>query len=82
MLSVEIDFYQRFLQTKKGLMEDNIRACNKLANCYHKLNLKEQEAHWVLQALLYGMPQPETCCRLGFLFLEKNDIYPSRYLLV
>lgn len=49
-----IAYYQRFLQTKKGWVEDNIRACNKLADCYHNLNLKEQEANWVLQALLYG----------------------------
>ncbi|KMY50348.1 tetratricopeptide repeat-containing glycosyltransferase family 2 protein [Peribacillus loiseleuriae] len=74
-----IEYYLRFLRTKKGWVEDNIRACSKLADCYHQFNLKEQEAHWALKALSYGIPQPETCCRLGFHFLEKNEIETAIY---
>jgi glycosyltransferase involved in cell wall biosynthesis len=74
-----IEYYLRFLKTKDGWVEDNIRACNKLADCYHKLGLKEQELSWVLQSLVYCAPRPETCCRLGFSFLEKNDIPSAIY---
>lgn len=74
-----IEYYLRFLKTKQGWVEDNIRACNKLADCYNKLDLKDQELSWVLHTLIYGPPRPETCCRLGFFFLEKNDITSAIY---
>ncbi|WP_458104953.1 glycosyltransferase [Bacillus sp. PK3-037] len=74
-----IDYYMRFLKTKQGWIEDNIRACNKLADCYHLLGQKETELNWVLHTLTFGAPRAETCCRLGFSFLEKNDIQSAVY---
>lgn len=74
-----IEYYLRFLQTKQGWVEDNIRACNKLADCYHSLGLKEKELSWVLHTLVYGPPRAETCCRLGYSFLEKNDFQSAVY---
>lgn len=74
-----IEYYLRFLKTKKGWVEDNIRACNKLADCYNRLGLKEQELTWVLHTLKYSLPRAETCCRLGFSFLEKNEIPSAIY---
>lgn len=71
-----IHYYIQFLQTKKGWVEDQIRACNKLADCYHHLGMEEQELSWTLHTLSYAAPRPETCCRLGFHFLQKED-YPS-----
>lgn len=74
-----IEYYLRFLKTKKGWVEDNIRACNKLADCYNNLGLKEQEMTWVLHTLSYGIPKPETCCRLAYEFLQKNEINSAIY---
>ncbi|PEE75267.1 glycosyl transferase [Priestia megaterium] len=74
-----IEYYLRFLKTKQGWVEDNIRACNKLADCYNNLGLKEQELSWVLHTLSYGPPRPETCCRLGFSFLQKDEISTAIY---
>ncbi len=74
-----IEYYLRFLQTKQGWVEDNIRACNKLADCYYSLGLKEKELSWVLHTLVYGPPRAETCCRLGYSFLEKNDFQSTVY---
>ncbi|MCY7871593.1 glycosyltransferase [Bacillus spizizenii] len=74
-----IEYYLRFLKTKQGWVEDNIRACNKLADCYHSLGLKEKELNWVLHTLIYGPPRAETCCRLGFSFLERNDFQSAVY---
>ncbi|MCJ7992657.1 glycosyltransferase [Priestia sp. OVS21] len=74
-----IKYYLRFLKTKQGWIEDNIRACNKLADCYNTLGLKEQELNWVLRALSYGPPRPETCCRLAFSFLQKDEFSTAIY---
>ena len=74
-----IEYYLRFLKSKKGWVEDNITACNKLANCYLNLNLKEQGLKWILHTLSYGPPRSETCCKLGFSFLQKDDLSTSVY---
>lgn len=74
-----IEYYLRFLKTKQGWIEDNIRACNKLADCYNTLGLTEQELSWTLQTLVYGPPRPETCCRLAFSFLQKDEIQTAIY---
>lgn len=74
-----IEYYLQFLKTNQGWIEDNISACNKLADCYNRLGIKEQELSWILNALNYGIPKPETCCRLAFLFLEKNEISNAIY---
>jgi glycosyltransferase involved in cell wall biosynthesis len=74
-----ITYYLRFLNTKEGWVEDNIRACNKLADCYHNTGLEDMKFHWTLQALSYGPPQPETCCRLGFIFLHNNQLHSAAY---
>lgn len=74
-----IEYYLRFLKTKQGWVEGNIRACNKLADCYNNLGLKEQELSWVLHTLSYCPPRPETCCRLGFSFLQKDEISTAIY---
>lgn len=74
-----IEYYLRFLKTKQGWVEDNIRACNNLADCYHNLGLKEQELSWVLHTLSFALPRPETCCRLAFSFLQKDQISAAIY---
>lgn len=74
-----IEYYIKFLNTKKGWVEDNIRACSKLADCYFNLGLEEQEFIWTLNTLKYGPPRPETCCRLGYAFLQKNEISAAIY---
>ncbi|MBS4208549.1 glycosyltransferase [Bacillus sp. FJAT-50079] len=66
-------YYLRFLNTKNGWVEDNIRACHKLADGYHQLGLEDMNVYWTFQALSYAVPNPETCCRLGFIFLQKAD---------
>jgi glycosyltransferase involved in cell wall biosynthesis len=69
-----IYFYERFLKTKKGWVEDNISACSKLADCYFDLGESEKELQSMLRSFQFDSPRPEFCCRLGFYFLEKNEV--------
>lgn len=67
-----IEYYLKFVKTEKGWSEDLIRTCHKLSDCYLNLGVPKQAKEWVFRALEYGKPKPETCCRIGHLFLEKQ----------
>jgi glycosyltransferase involved in cell wall biosynthesis len=69
-----IDFYEQFLSSGEGWVEDNISSCGKLADCYHHLGVKELELEAILHSFHYGTPRAEFCCRLGYHFLQQNDI--------
>ena len=64
-------YYEKFLDSKQGWIEDNIRACFKLADCYHELNDKDKELSSTLRTLAYDVPRPEACCRIGYHFMEQ-----------
>ncbi|WP_088068517.1 glycosyltransferase [Gottfriedia luciferensis] len=74
-----IKYFLNYLRTNQQFEEHNILACNYLANCYHELNFKELETIWLLKALQYGKTHPETCCRLGYLYLEKMNLDSAIY---
>ncbi|WP_318617253.1 glycosyltransferase family 2 protein [Sporosarcina sp. YIM B06819] len=66
------NYYRKFLDSKLGWVEDNVRACLKLADCYYELNDKDSALLAILQTLIYDVPRPETCCRLGYYFMEQG----------
>lgn len=66
--------YNKFLDSGKGWVEDNIASCGKLADCYHELGDRERELESSLRSFKYGSPRAEFCCRLGYHFLQQNDI--------
>jgi glycosyltransferase involved in cell wall biosynthesis len=70
-----IQYYEEFLSTEQGWVEDNISACGRLADCYHHLGDLEKELNSVLRSFKYDQPRPEFCCRLGFYFLSKEQYH-------
>jgi glycosyltransferase involved in cell wall biosynthesis len=68
-----IDFYQQFLESKKGWVEDNISACGYLADCFHELGDQESECKYILMSFKYDLPRAEFCCRLGYYQIEQNQ---------
>ena len=74
MYSRAVTFYEQFLASNSGWVEDNISSCSKLADCYHYLEKYEYELQSILRSFGYSSPRPEFCCRLGYYFLEKNDL--------
>lgn len=70
-------FYEKFLSTEKGWVEDNISACGKLSDCYSKLNEHKKSLDSILQSFKYDHPRPEFCCRLGWSFLEKQEFHAA-----
>ncbi len=73
------EFYNRFLDTGLGWMEDNIQACLKLADCYQQLNDSSMVFHSLCRTFLYDRPRGESCYRLGEYFLQRNQIDQAIY---
>ncbi|MEG0260292.1 MAG: glycosyltransferase family 2 protein, partial [Lysinibacillus sp.] len=66
-----IFYYEQFLTSKLGWVEDNIRSCFRLADCYSHLKDKENYLSSILRSFEYDIPRPEACCRLGYYFMEQ-----------
>ena len=65
-------FYREFLATKKGWIEDEIRACINMAECYRNLGNLEKETESLVMSIIYDVPRPEVSCRLGDLYKNKG----------
>ncbi|WP_214484920.1 polysaccharide pyruvyl transferase family protein [Bacillus sp. SM2101] len=74
-----IKYYNEFLSTKEGWVEDEVLACLSLADCYSYLGDEEEELSYLLKSLKYGYPLPESCCRLGSFFMKKNDYHAATF---
>ncbi|MFE0625084.1 glycosyltransferase [Priestia aryabhattai] len=72
-----IYYYEKFLKTKMGWIEDNISTCSKLADCYFELGNFEKEIESILRSFRFDSPRPEFCCRLGFYFFQKKEFVTS-----
>lgn len=69
-----IEYYQKFLDTKQGWIEDNIAACGKLADCFYNLNDVENQLKYIYMSFQYAAPRADFCCRLGFYHLNNNQM--------
>lgn len=68
-----VEYYEKFLATEKGWIEDVIGACNKLSECYKHIGDEARELEWALNTLKYDAPRAEVCCRIGDVFFRKED---------
>lgn len=66
-------YYNKFLETKRGWIEDIIRAHIYLGDCYRVLDMQEKEFEILLSSLSYDVPRPEVACRLGDIFKLKKQ---------
>jgi len=74
-----INFYQQFLSTKQGWIEDNIAACGKIADCLLALSKREESLDYVYKSFNYDTPRAEFCCRLGFYYLQENQLKQAAF---
>ncbi|MFB5677429.1 glycosyltransferase [Paenibacillus terreus] len=64
-----IEYYNKFLDTDKGWVEDNIQACFKLGDCYNKLDRRQDAVAAMSRSLWYDTPRPEYYSNMGDIFL-------------
>ncbi|WP_374004809.1 glycosyltransferase [Bacillus velezensis] len=68
-----ITYYHHFLSTKQCWIEDEIRTCQYLSDCYRAVGHEEAAMTSLLKSFLIDCPRPEFCCRLGDYFAEKRQ---------
>lgn len=68
-----IDQFHHFLQDGKGWVENNISACQNLANCYNRTGKETEALDALFRSFLYDAPRAEVCCEIGKHFLERNN---------
>ncbi|PYI51602.1 glycosyltransferase [Paenibacillus flagellatus] len=66
--------YLQFLDCEGISPEDRIFVCGTLADCYHHLGDCDRELDWAFRSFRYGMPRPPICCRIGYHFLNKDEL--------
>lgn len=74
-----IRYYDQFLATEKGWVEDNISSCGRLADCYAELNEKQNMVNAIFRSFQYDKPRAEFCCRLGFYFMQREEFKLAIY---
>lgn len=67
-----IEKYQEFLLREDGWVEDQIKACNRLGNCYDSLGDYDGAIKCAMLALKYDRVRAETCCLIGDLYMKKG----------
>ncbi|MBN6204839.1 hypothetical protein JYK21_00125 [Ralstonia pickettii] len=72
-----VEQYKKFLDCKEGWLEDNIRACINLADCYRNLKKPSEEIEALTRTFVYDIPRPEVSCRLGDMYKMKNMFYKA-----
>ena len=74
-----ISFYEQFLATEQGWVEDCIQACYKMADCYSALQNEKRAIQSITRSLTFDSPRPEACCRFGFYFMEQHKNQQAIY---
>ncbi|PQQ47700.1 tetratricopeptide repeat-containing glycosyltransferase family 2 protein [Bacillus thuringiensis] len=68
-----IEFYSKCLESKEIQLPHRLFVMHKLASCYYLIGNFEKEKEITLHSLEYDFPQPEFCCRLGEMFIKKEQ---------
>jgi glycosyltransferase involved in cell wall biosynthesis len=79
MYEKAIVFYLKFLEDKNNQVENKIFVCSRLADCYYQIGDKEKELAYTFKSFEYDIPRSESCCRLGYHFLQKNEFKKAVY---
>ena len=67
-----IRWFNLFLNSGQGWVEDNIAACGEMAGCYAAENMHQEALLSMLRSFDYDTPRAETCCQIGYYFKEQR----------
>lgn len=67
-----IIYYEKFLDSEAGWLEDVIACCHTLAVCYKSIGKTEKIRPTLLKSFEYDTPRAEICCELGYYYKEEG----------
>ncbi|WP_127585515.1 glycosyltransferase [Paenibacillus koleovorans] len=62
-----------YLDEEAGSPSSMIEAAFSLSECYERLGDKDNQLLAMLRSLEFDVPQPETCCRIGAMYVERKE---------
>lgn len=68
--------FETFLDDGLGWEENNISACQDLADCYEKMGESGRVLPALTRSFAYDIPRAEVCCAIGFFFMKQSR-YPQ-----
>lgn len=74
-----IEYFNKFLDTEKGWVEDNIRACYELSKCYEVTGEKTDSLRILFRSFEHDTPRGEICCQIGYYFKSLHDYEKARF---
>ncbi|RCX16907.1 tetratricopeptide repeat protein [Anaerobacterium chartisolvens] len=63
-----IEYFNKFLDSGQGWVEDNISACFDLSKCYSEKKDTESSLKALFRSFQYEVPRAEICCQIGYYF--------------
>jgi len=72
-----LKYYNEFLDSKRGWVEDNIKVCRKLCDYYRTLGKEAEVRRYAFRSFEYDIPRAEACCRLGFSYLQERKLHQA-----
>lgn len=67
-----ITYYEKFLDTGRGWVEDRINACLKLSDCYLHLYERDKALQALYRSMVYDEPRAEACYRIGNIYYNAD----------
>lgn len=68
-----IKWFESFLDSGRGWVEDNIAACSELAKCHLAKNQSGEALSSMLRSFCYDNPRAEICCQIGYYFMQQYE---------
>lgn len=72
-LDEAISYYERFVTSGRGWIEDVIAACNKQSDCWSRLGKDDRALEAALRSMQFDYPRAEACCRVGHVYFNRHD---------
>jgi len=66
-------YFEKFLATKKGWLEDNIATCYNLSACYRAIDEPQKILPILLKSFEYDAPRAEICCEIGYYYKRASN---------
>lgn len=70
-------YFEKFLETKLGWVEDNIATCFNLSHCYGALGLRDKILPILFKSFEYDAPRAEVCCEIGYFYKNAQNFSTS-----
>ncbi|AFS77813.1 glycosyl transferase group 2 family protein [Gottschalkia acidurici 9a] len=68
-----IKYFNDFLDSNKGWIEDCINACEMISHCYSQLKDEKSSLKSLFRSFEYEVPRSNICCEIGKYYFNRED---------